>query len=156
MKTKPEEKLSIKPFLTARINMWLALAFVVFSIASCRATQPLLTSDLKAEPSTVRPTASYADVVSQVAPAVVTVRSERRVRAPQQYPFYNDPFFHHFFGLPAPQQRQEQRDLLQYALGSGVIVHADGYVITNHHVIDGAEEIKIVLSDNRSFDAKVI
>ena len=99
---------------------------------------------------------SYADVVSRVAPAVVTIRSERRVRAAEQFPFIDDPFFRDFFGdrfRNAPPRNQER---LQRGLGSGVIVSADGYIVTNHHVIDGAEEIKVELNDNRSFAAKVV
>ena len=98
-------------------------------------------------------TVSYADVVSKAAPAVVTIHSQTRVRQPQQFPFLNDPFFRQFFGdrqaqPPAEQQRQ--------GLGSGVIIDANGYILTNHHVIDGAEQIKVDLYDNRSLDAKLV
>lgn len=98
---------------------------------------------------------SYADVVSRVAPAVVTVHSQMRVRAPQQYPFTDDPSFRDFFGergvAPHPPVEQQRS-----ALGSGVIVSADGYILTNHHVIDGAEQIKVDLNDGRTLDAKVV
>ena len=100
------------------------------------------------------PVASYADIVSKVVPAVITIHSQMRVRQPQQYPFMNDPFFRQFFGdrnMPqqqAPQQRQ--------GLGSGVIIDANGYILTNHHVIDGAEQIKVDLNDGRSLDAKLV
>jgi Do/DeqQ family serine protease len=98
-------------------------------------------------------TVSYADVVSKATPAVVTIHSQQRVRQPQQFPFMNDPFFRQFFGdrqqqPPAEQQRQ--------GLGSGVIIDANGYIITNHHVVDGAEQIKVDLYDNRSLDAKLV
>jgi Do/DeqQ family serine protease len=102
----------------------------------------------------VMPVASYADIVNKVAPAVITIHSQMRVRQPQQYPFMDDPFFRQFFGdrnMPqqqAPQQRQ--------GLGSGVIIDANGYILTNHHVIDGAEQIKVDLNDGRSFDAKLV
>jgi serine protease Do len=99
------------------------------------------------------PGLSYADIVSRVSPAVITIHSQLRVRAPEQYPFMNDPFFREFFGergipQPPPQQRS--------GLGSGVIVSADGYILTNHHVIDGAEQIKIDLNDNRTLNARIV
>jgi Do/DeqQ family serine protease len=99
------------------------------------------------------PVVSYADVVSRVSPAVITVHSEMRVRAPQQYPFMDDPMFRQFFGDRLPQQIPEQR---RSGLGSGVIISTDGYILTNHHVIDGAEQIKVDLNDNRTLDAKVV
>lgn len=99
------------------------------------------------------PAMSYADVVSKAAPAVVTIHSQMRVRQPQQYPFGNDPFFRQFFGDRIPQQAPERQ---REGLGSGVIVGQDGYVLTNHHVIDGADRIKVDLNDNRTLEAKVV
>jgi serine protease Do len=102
---------------------------------------------------------SYADVVSHVSPAVVTIHSEMRARAPQQFPFGEDPF-QEFFGQQ--QQRRGQRQPQQpterkaQALGSGVIVSSDGYILTNHHVVDGAEQVKVDLSDNRTVTAKIV
>jgi Do/DeqQ family serine protease len=97
---------------------------------------------------------SYADVVAEVAPAVVTIRADRQVRVAQQFPFADDPFFRQFFGdrfRNAPQQPMEQN-----ALGSGVIVRQDGYILTNYHVVDGADQIKVELTDRRTFDAKLV
>ena len=99
------------------------------------------------------PGVSYADVVSRVSPAVITIHSQMRVRAPQQYPFMDDPMFRQFFGDRVPQQQPEQR---RSGLGSGVIISTDGYILTNHHVVDGAEQIKVDLNDNRTLDAKVV
>jgi Do/DeqQ family serine protease len=96
---------------------------------------------------------SYADVVSRASPAVITIHSEMRVRAAQQFPFMDDPMFRQFFGDRAPQQVPEQR---RSGLGSGVIITTDGYILTNHHVVDGAEQIKVDLNDNRTLDAKVV
>lgn len=160
MKTSIEEHLSGRLCLAIRIGLWLVLAFIFFASAGCRNTgtssqpAPSASNAGNGDGQPVHPPASYADVVSKAAPAVVTIRSERRVRAPQQYPFFNDPFFRHFFGKPgAPQPDGELRES---GLGSGVVVNADGYIVTNHHVIDGAEDIKVVFNDNRSFDAKVV
>lgn len=96
-------------------------------------------------------THSYATVVEAVTPAVVTVRSEQRVRqVSQQVP---DDLLREYFGGRVPQQRSRPR---QGGLGSGVIVRADGYVLTNHHVIDGAEQVTVELTDGRSFKAEVV
>lgn len=101
------------------------------------------------------PPLSYADVIEKAGPAVVTIRSERRVRAPRQFPFFDNPLFRDFFGDQLPQSRSN-RPQVQMALGSGVIVHADGTILTNHHVVDGAEQIKVELPNHRIFDAKVV
>src|SRR5437867_9575643 len=129
----------------------LALLLLV-SITACKArggSNPAL--NFTPVPDTP-PQNSYADVVSKVSPAVITIRADRRVRTPQQFPFLDDPFFRGLFGNRGPQQPQEQ---LQQALGSGVIVSADGYILTNHHVIDGAEDIKIEMNDGRTLEAKL-
>jgi Do/DeqQ family serine protease len=92
--------------------------------------------------------------VDRVAPAVVTIRSSQRVRAPQQFPFSDDPFFRQFFGGTIPRGGGTQ---VEESLGSGVIVRADGYILTNHHVIDGADQIKVDLSGSRrTYSAKVV
>jgi serine protease Do len=104
--------------------------------------------------SVTGPVLSYADVVDRVAPAVVTIHASRRVRAPQQFPFFDDPFFRQFFGGGVP--RRGGGTEIERALGSGVIVRSDGHILTNHHVIDGAEDIKVDLSNRRTYSAKVV
>src|SRR5438046_5098353 len=76
------------------------------------------------------------------------------MRMPQQSPFSDDPFFRDLFGNRTPQQQPQET--LERALGSGVIVSADGYILTNHHVIDGAADIKIEMNDGRTLQAKLI
>jgi Do/DeqQ family serine protease len=100
------------------------------------------------------PIMSFADVVDKVAPAVVT----RRVRAPQQFPFFDDPFFQQFFGGGTPFGRRGRKAPMQVeqALGSGVIVRPDGHILTNQHVIDGAEEIKVDMANRRTYSAKLL
>jgi Do/DeqQ family serine protease len=104
--------------------------------------------------SAVSSTASFADAVERASPGVVSIRAERRARAPQQHPFFNDPMLRDFFGMFGGSQRGVPR--VQAALGSGVIVQPDGVILTNHHVIDGAQQIKVELSNHRVFDAKVL
>lgn len=101
-------------------------------------------------------TDSYAPIVAKVAPAVVTIRSEQRIRQTrQELPFMNDPRFRDFFGRGFPDgfQRPQPR---RGGLGSGVIVNGEGYILTNHHVIDGADRVRVELQDRRTFDAKVV
>ena len=102
----------------------------------------------------VVPVSSYADVVSRVTPAVVTIHSQMRSRQPQQFPFMDDPFFRRFFGERGQQQTPDQP--VRQGLGSGVIVREDGYILTNHHVIDGADQIQVDLNDHRSLQAQVV
>ncbi len=102
---------------------------------------------------------SYADVVEKTSPAVVMIKSERKAKAaPQQFPFGGDPQFREFFkNLPQqPNSGQQQRPQIERGLGSGVIISADGTVLTNHHVIDGAEKITVQMNDNKTYEAKVI
>ncbi|HEX8921754.1 MAG TPA: DegQ family serine endoprotease [Pyrinomonadaceae bacterium] len=141
------------------IRQALILTIILLSLAACKDQSAAALSSSKSAavspPVTGVAQNSYADVVSRVAPAVVTIHSQMRVRAPQQFPFSDDPFFQQFFGDrgQTPQMPREQRAT---ALGSGVIVSADGYILTNHHVVDGAVQIKVDLNDNRTLDAKVI
>ncbi len=91
---------------------------------------------------------SYAPIVKRVAPAVVNVYAAKEVA--NRNPLFDDPIFRHFFGVPG-NGRQVQR-----SLGSGVIVDPSGLVVTNVHVIRGATDIKVALTDKREFEATVV
>src|SRR6187549_4178644 len=92
---------------------------------------------------------SYAPVVQHVAPAVVNVYAAKVVQ--NRNPLLDDPLFRRFFGVPGQQHEQMQR-----SLGSGVMVDPSGLVVTNNHVIEGADQVKISLSDKREFEAEIV
>ncbi len=101
---------------------------------------------------------SYADVVSAVSPSVVTVRVEAKERTSQS-DFQGNNFFQQFFGSPfgnGQPQMQQPREFTQRALGSGVIVDATGYILTNYHVVKDADSVQVDLNDGRTLDAKVV
>ncbi len=100
---------------------------------------------------------SYAPLVKEAAPAVVNIYTSKTVSTRSVSPLFNDPFFRRFFGDAFPGVPQgRERKKVQNALGSGVIVAPRGVVVTNHHVIEGADDIKVVLNDRREFEAKVL
>jgi Do/DeqQ family serine protease len=96
---------------------------------------------------------SFAPLVKRAAPAVVNVFTKKTVHNTVS-PLFNDPFFRHFFGDDFPGAKAP--DSVQNSLGSGVIVDSSGIVVTNDHVIKGADQITVVLSDRREFPAKVL
>ena len=149
------------PGARSRANILLSLALIVFSFALVSAQSGLASLKPGDPPAPAVSNSgiagvqtSYADLVSRVSPAVVTIRSTERARAAQQYPFMDDPMFRQFFGDRMPQQQQTPQRV--EGVGSGVIVNSDGYILTNHHVVDGATEIKVELTDNRTFTAKLV
>ncbi len=92
------------------------------------------------------------DIVNQTGPAVVRIDSSRTV-ATQTPEGFNDPFFRQFFGNQMPDQPAEHTER---GVGSGFITRGDGRIITNAHVVDGADTVKVTLKDGRSFDGKVL
>ena len=147
--------MKVKNFLS------LLLILSVVAIAGCR-TNLFSDSTPAVEPQTQTQTppaplvvdgvrTSYADVVEKTAPAVVQIFSERKSKQqPQQFPFGGNDFFEQL--IP----KQQQRPQVERGTGSGVIVNGDGSVLTNHHVIDGADKITVRMQDGKTFDAKVV
>lgn len=99
---------------------------------------------------------AMAEVVQAVRPSVVNIYTTKKIRRPTlPFPF-NDPFFRRFFDEEFGGLFDRQREFTQTSLGSGVIVDSSGYILTNYHVIKGADEIKVKLYDRRVFDGTVI
>ena len=93
---------------------------------------------------------SYYDAVKRAAPAVVNIFTSKEVRV-QRNPLLNDPLFRRFFGEQYGDETQRAS-----SLGSGVIVSASGYILTNHHVVEAADEIEVAMNDGRKLLAKVV
>jgi serine protease DegQ len=143
------------------VTVGLALVFVVATLrpewlparlsspapAALPAAQPLPTHPGPGTPAAS--IVSYAEAARRATPAVVNVYTTKDTRVTADHPFLNDPLFRRFFG---EQQRRRQTS----SLGSGVIVAADGTILTNHHVIDGADGIEVLLADGRRSRAKLI
>jgi serine protease Do len=101
---------------------------------------------------------NFVAVVKAATPAVVNIATTRTVRQGQgdMSPLMEDPFFRHFFGEEFFRRFQIPKERRENSLGSGVIVSADGYIITNNHVIAKADEIKVLLNDKREFAGKIV
>ena len=108
----------------------------------------------------VRLGTSFSPIVKKVAPSVVKVTTSTKVKqaSMQDFPGFDNPFFRRFFGEELEQRapRRQQNLPRQLGQGSGVIVTKDGYILTNNHVVDEADEVKVVLLDGREFTGKVV
>ena len=128
------------------------VAVVAASLAVVSLATQLGSAEERRVPGSVAElTLSYAPVVQRVAPAVVNVYAAKVVE--NRNPFFEDPFFRRFFGGPDSSVPREQ---VQRSLGSGVILDPAGLIVTNHHVIEGASEVKVALADKREFEADIV
>jgi serine protease Do len=99
----------------------------------------------------------FAPIISKVVPAVVNISSTKVIDNPQMdAPFFSDPFFRQFFGNQMPQQFNTPSQQRAHALGSGVVVSKDGYILTNNHVVEGADDVEVSLVDKREFKARIV
>ncbi|MDR2732336.1 MAG: DegQ family serine endoprotease [Fibromonadaceae bacterium] len=97
-----------------------------------------------------------ADLADMLIPTVVSIQTEATVRVNEFGGFFGDDFFDQFFNFGNPKQQKKPRERKQQGQGSGVIVSSSGQILTNNHVVDGAEQITVTLPDKREFKAKVI
>lgn len=146
--------------MKVKVLLSFLLIFSVAVISGCRTnlfsgtdgTSPQTESQTQTPPAPVvvdGVRTSYADIVEKTSPAVVRITTELKVQTQQQQLPFDD-----FFREIIPQQRQPQQR--QRGAGSGVIVKEDGTILTNYHVINGAEKITVLMLDNKTYDAKVI
>jgi Do/DeqQ family serine protease len=101
-------------------------------------------------PSLPARAASYSDAVRKAVPSVVNIFTSKEIKTPR-HPFLDDPLFRHFFG-----DRLEDEPQRAASLGSGVIVSSKGYILTNHHVVEAADEIEVALIDGKKLKAKAV
>ena len=128
--------------------MNLIRSFALLLVSAAVAT-PALAQDRRVPSSGAELRLSYAPIVQRAQPAVVNVYAAKTVQ--NRNPLLDDPIFRRFFGVPGQQPEQMQR-----SLGSGVMVDPSGLVVTNNHVIEGADQVKISLSDKREFEAEIV
>jgi Do/DeqQ family serine protease len=128
------------------MTMIRSLAALLISVV---VAAPALAQDRRVPASPAEIRLSYAPIVQHVQPAVVNVYAAKMVQ--NRNPLLDDPIFRRFFGVPGQQPEQMQR-----SLGSGVMVDPSGLVVTNNHVIEGADQVKVSLSDKREFEAEIV
>ncbi|MCB1888747.1 MAG: trypsin-like peptidase domain-containing protein [Rhodocyclaceae bacterium] len=141
------------------VTISLAVVFVVSSLrpdwlpgASPVSAPTAVVAVREAAPVTgAAPRASYSEAAARVLPAVVYIATSQDVRTPRN-PLLDDPIFRHFFG-DRLDNRPERRSS---GLGSGVIVSRDGYILTNNHVVESADDIEVTLNDGRRFHAEEV
>jgi serine protease Do len=143
---------------------------VFFSVLSALIV-PSLTGVSSASAASVAGLPDFADLVERTGGAVVNIRTTERVKPGQGVPGADDEemqeFFRRFFGIPVPPRQQQpsprnrkpapqQEEEVPRGVGSGFIISADGFVLTNAHVVDGADDVYVTLTDKREFKAKII
>jgi Do/DeqQ family serine protease len=127
----------------------IAARFLTALVVAMLAVTSVSAQDRRIPSSTAELRLSYAPIVQRVQPAVVNVYAAKVVQ--NHNPLLDDPIFRRFFGVPGQQPEQMQR-----SLGSGVMVDPSGLVVTNNHVIEGADQVKVSLSDKREFEAEIV
>ena len=137
------------------VTVALAILFVVTTLKpewlpSRQAVIALQEAPAGGEDGKVAPTGSYRDAARAALPSVVHIYTTQDIKQ-QRHPLFDDPIFRHFFG-----ERPEGQPQRNSGLGSGVIVSPNGYILTNFHVIDGADDIQVSLNDSKTYKATIV
>ena len=146
----------LKSFLRISRTLLAATLLVVLGAGAVLAQAPTPPEDSRLPESRSSPQMSFAPLARKTTPAVVNIYTSKAVRARRGPTLFDDPFFRRFFGEMIPPGSNGPRDRAQNSLGSGVIVRPEGLIVTNAHVIEGADQITVVLADRRQFPAQVI
>jgi serine protease Do len=97
---------------------------------------------------------SYADVAQVASPAVVNIQADKVMELQNDHPFLNDPMFRRFFNMPDDDRHRNNR--VNKSLGSGVVISSDGYIITNNHVVENAEKIRVTFAGEKEYPAEIV
>ncbi|PYS27069.1 MAG: hypothetical protein DMG11_17610 [Acidobacteria bacterium] len=151
---------------TFRTPTWLAATVLALALAVGGVTGSIVQSNTQQPNYTVTSgnrthvglDQGFSPVVKSAAPAIVNISSSKVVKAPEIGPDspLNDPFLRRFFGENFMRQYRVPKERREHSLGSGVIVNPNGYIVTNNHVIEGATDVKVALSDNTELTAKIV
>ena len=160
-----------------RIWLWCGLVGLCgFFLVQCSQVPDDATSAAETPPASVAPIASspspgrtfkssaqgfpsndtFVRVSREAMASVVNISSTRNVKQSQTSPFLEDPFFRRFFGEEFGRRFQQPKERQEHGLGSGVIVRADGYIVTNNHVVEKADQLMVLLGDKRKYSAELI
>jgi Do/DeqQ family serine protease len=139
------------PFVFREASMFRISAFAaaLCAVVLTGSVNPATAQERRVPASQAELRLSFAPIVQRVAPAVVNVYAAKIIQ--NRNPLLDDPIFRRFFGVPGQQPEQMQR-----SLGSGVMVDPSGLVVTNNHVIEGADQVKVALADKREFEAEIV
>ena len=158
MQVQSVSKSSVHPITLMRVRAWLGALALGAAVGA---------TALTASPVRAQSLPDFTELVEKVGPAVVGIRTTERVRAGRggASPEIDDDMLEFFrrFGIPMPNrptprspQPGTDGEPTQRGLGSGFVLNADGYVMTNAHVVEGADEVFVTLNDKREFKARVI
>jgi serine protease Do len=140
------------------VILLMVVGIVVGLIISSRMNLPpigMARPAFKPSPELAQMSGGIADVAAYVTPSVVNISTSKTVQMRNPlYPYSQEPFFRQFFGVPYNEPRY--RKFKERSLGSGVIVSADGYILTNNHVVAGAQEITVVLANKNTYKGRVV